>query len=45
VPEIEPQRLAALVGLYRADVRRTLDLVPDLDVSLWPHYRDMARTS
>jgi hypothetical protein len=44
-PDIEPQRLAAIVGLYRPDVRRTLELVPDLDVSLWQHYRDMARTS
>ena len=27
---------------YRPDVERLRELMPDLDLSLWPHFRDLA---
>ncbi len=36
--EVAPERLALLQRLYDADVRALCELVPDLDVSLWPNF-------
>lgn len=35
--ELDPRRRDALVDAYVPDVRRTLELVPDLDLTLWPN--------
>lgn len=40
-PAIEPRRLAALRGAYAPDVRLLCDLVPDLDLSLWPNFAQL----
>jgi hypothetical protein len=40
--EIEPRRYDLLRRLYEPDVRGLPALVPDLDLSLWPHFRDAA---
>jgi len=42
---IEPERRTLLRDLYRADVLRTKALVPDLDLSLWRNYADLAEAS
>lgn len=35
---LNARRRRELVDFYEADVRRLCELVPDLDVSLWPHF-------
>lgn len=37
--ELDPERRRRLVEGYRADVARLHDLVPDLDLALWPDFR------
>lgn len=39
---LDPQRREVLISLYEEDVRELPDLVPDLDLSLWPNFRHMA---
>ena len=39
---LEPERRELLVRLYRPEVRRLKELVPDLDLSLWPDFADLA---
>ena len=36
--ELDPRRREALVDAYAPDVRITLELVPDLDLSLWQNF-------
>jgi hypothetical protein len=42
---IEPERRALLRELYRPEVLRLRELVPDLDLTLWPNYADLAEGS
>ena len=39
---VAPEHLAFLREHYRADVLRLRALVPDLDLSLWPSFADLA---
>jgi hypothetical protein len=39
---VPQEHLALLGGYYRPEVERLLGLVPDLDLSLWPWFREMA---
>ena len=36
--DIDPSAVARLVDLYRDDVAELASMVPDLDLSLWPHF-------
>jgi hypothetical protein len=40
--ELEPQRRELLVDLYARDIEPLTELVPDLDVGLWPNFRHLA---
>jgi hypothetical protein len=42
---IEPERRALLRDLYRPEVMRIKQLVPDLDLSLWRNYAELAERS
>ncbi len=39
---LEPEREALLRALYRPEVIRLKEMVPELDLSLWPSYADLA---
>lgn len=39
---IEPERRQLLQDLYRPEVLRLKEMVPELDLSLWPNYADLA---
>jgi hypothetical protein len=39
---IEPQRQELIARLYEPEVRRLRELVPDLDLSLWPSFANLA---
>ena len=39
---LDPKRLEALVAAYAPDVRLLCDLVPDLDLAVWPHFAQLA---
>lgn len=41
---MEPERRAVLRDLYEPDVRALTGPVPDLDLSLWPNFSDLAET-
>ncbi len=43
--ELEPERRALLVDLYSRDIERLLQLVPDLDLTLWPDFRHLSGVS
>ena len=40
--ETEPERLELITRLYRTDVTRLKRLVPDLDLTLWRNFADLA---
>ena len=40
--EIPPQHLDLLRRYYRPEVERLRSWMPDLDLSLWPNFADMA---
>jgi hypothetical protein len=44
-PEFPPKMRADLAERLRPDVVRLLELCPDLDVSLWPNFADLASIS
>jgi hypothetical protein len=31
-----------LTALYREEVRRLVELVPEIDLTLWPNFRELA---
>lgn len=39
---LEPEREAVLRALYRPEVLRLKEMVPELDLSLWPNFADLA---
>jgi hypothetical protein len=41
--ELEAERQALMVDLYSRDIERLVTLVPDLDLSLWPNFKLLAR--
>ncbi len=41
-PELSPERHAELVRRFRDDVARLKGLVPELDLSVWPNFTDVA---
>jgi hypothetical protein len=43
--QLEPQRRELLQQLYSPQVRRLKELFPDLDLSLWRNYADLAEAS
>jgi hypothetical protein len=39
---VPPPHLELLRRYYRPEVERLAGIIPDLDLSLWPHFRDLA---
>jgi hypothetical protein len=41
-PPFEPAARRELTALYRDEMRRLVELVPEVDLTLWPNFRELA---